>query len=206
MTAFGDILSNLRDGLPKVLGMGMLTLVLVGDLLFAMLQVYPTVRLHSGLASQLAEARQALIAPAGDAQVEAALKAKLAKMEAKLDTQAGAFLAESDVSVVLNHLYSYAEENGVQIAKVQAASAAGPTTSKDTSHDVQSFQVEVSGSTVQLIHFVGRLQEASLSAVVINQLVIKSGKGSQGTRTLSMNLLLYTSPYATAKASTPRQP
>jgi len=202
MNAFSDILSNVRDGLPKVLGMGTLTLVLVIDLLFTMLQVYPAVRLHSGLASQLADAGQALSAPAGDAQIEAALKAKLAKMQTILDKQASTLLPESEVSVVLNHLYGYADESGVQIVKVEAAGGtSGLAASKPAGHDVQTFQVVVSGPTVQLVDFVARLKEASQPAVVINQLVIQAGKKPQDTSMLTMNLLLYTSSYATLQVS-----
>ena len=193
MNNLGDILGSLQEGLPKVLGFAMLMLVLTSDLLFAMLQVYPAVRTHTELASQLADARQTLDAPAGDGQVEAKLKAKLAKMQATLDIQTNTFLPESDVSVVLNQLYANAYDTGVQIAKVQAANAAGPA-SKAASRDVQSFQVQVSGPTLQLIEFVARLKEASQPAVVINQLAIATGKGPQDTSTLTMNLVLYTAP------------
>ena len=200
MSTFNDLLGSLRQDLPKVLGTGTLMLVLVGDLLFGMLKVYPSVRLHGELAVQLADARQALAVPASDAQVEANLKARLAKMETAFQQQANTFLAESDVAVVLNHLYRYADENGVQIERVEAASTAGPA-AKDKGHDLQSFTVVVNGGTTQLISFVSSLQEAARPAVVIDQLAIKSAKGPAGSATLTMNLLLYTSAYATATAS-----
>jgi hypothetical protein len=171
-----------------------------------MLQIYPAVRLNRELAAQLAEARQSLRVPADDAQVEANLRAKLAAMQTKLAEQSSAFIAAPEVSIVLNHLYGYADENGVQIAKVEAASTSGRATTKAKGVDVQSFQVEVSGPTLQLIGFVASLKEASLPSVVIDQLVIARGKGPQGASTLTIILQLYTSPSETATASTTPQP
>src|SRR5574337_643208 len=176
MIEFDDFSSSLRHRLPQVLGLGMLALVVTGELVFMLLQILPAVRAHGELSSQLAEARQALSPPTGEAEIEALLQAKLDKMQAALDEQAGTFLAESEVPVVLNHLYRYAEEGGVQITQIEAARAAGPDPSKEAAHDVQSFQVEVSGRILQLIDFATRLREASLPSVVMDHLAIKQGK------------------------------
>src|SRR5574341_694330 len=208
MIEFDDLSSSLRHRLPQVLGLGMLALVVTAELVFALLQIVPTARAHSELSTQLADARQALSPPTGEVEIETLLQAKLAKMQEALDEQAGTFLAESEVPVVLNHLYRYAEESGVQITQIEAARAAGPDTSKEAvpAHDVQSFQVEVSGRILQLIDFATRLREASLPTVVIDHLAIKQGKATEGASTLTMDLLLYTSPYATGEASTTPQP
>ena len=206
MIEFDDLTSTLRHRLPQVLGLGMLALVVTGELVFMLLQVLPAVRTHNQLSSQLVEARQALSPPTGEAEIEALLQAKLAKMQEALGEQARAFLADSEVPVVLNHLYRYAEESGVQITQIEAARAAAPDTSKEAGHAVQSFQVEVSGRTSQLIDFVTRLREASLPTVVVDHLVIKQGKAAEGASTLTMDLLVYTSPYATGEASTQPQP
>jgi hypothetical protein len=206
MIESSDLLSSLREQLPKVLGLGILVLVLTGDLVFGLLQVVPAVRVHAQLASQLDATTQVLDAPTGDSGIEATLKAKLAKMQTGLDAQTGAFLAASDVPVILNHLYRYADQASVQITKIESASASGPDASKAVGYEVQTFQVEVSGSAVQLIDFTARLQEAALPAVVIDNFVIKSGKTPQAASSLTMNLHLYTTPSAKAKISTTSLP
>jgi len=61
-----------------------------------------------------------------DAAQEAALRATLTEWQAALEAQAGAFLTEAEVPEVLNHLYRYADESGVEIARVTAAGAAQP--------------------------------------------------------------------------------
>lgn len=201
MNSVSELFHSLRDRLPRVLGFGMLVLILTGELIFAALQIVPAVRAHNELSSQLAEARQALVPLVGEAELEATLQRQLTMMRETLNAQASAFLAESEVPVVLNHLYRYAEESGVQITQVEAARGAGPKTTDGALHDIQSFQIEVSGPTLQLVDFVTRLQEASLPTVILEDLEIRQGRAVEGASTLTMRIHLYTSTYVTDEAS-----
>ncbi len=206
MNNLDDLSSSLRDRLPQVLGLGVFVLILTGELVFALIQILPAVRAHDELSSQLADARQALSPPARNEEIEATLQAQLAAMQETLNEQASAFLTESEVPVVLNHLYRYADESGVQITHIEAARAAGPKTPEEAAHDIQSFQVEVSGPALQLIDFVTRLQEASLPTVIIDEIGIKQGRAAKGASTLTMQIHFFTSPYATGMASVVPQP
>lgn len=205
MIDFDDLLNSLRRNLPQILGLSVLALIVTGEVAFALVQILPAMRMHNELSSQLAEARQALSPPARDGEIEATLQAQLTAMQETLDEQASAFLSESEVPVILNQWYRYADESGVQIVKIEAARSA-PDKAKGTAHEAQSLQVEVSSPTLQLIDFVTRLEEASLPAVVIDHLAIKQGKATGEGSLLTMDLLVYTSPYATGKASITAQP
>jgi hypothetical protein len=61
----------------------------------------------SGLSFQLAEARQPLSPLANEAQMQAMLQVHLSTPQQALNEQAGAFLPEAEIPVVLSHLYRY---------------------------------------------------------------------------------------------------
>jgi hypothetical protein len=206
MNDLNDLSSSLRDRLPQILGVGVLVLVVAGEMAFTLTRILPAMRTNSELSSQLAEARQALSPPASEAQMQAMLQAQLSTLQQALNEQADAFLAEAEVPVVLSHLYRYADESGVQIAQIEAAQAAGSKKTEGAAHDTQSFQVTVSGPTLQLVGFVTRLQEASLPAVIIDNLEIKAGRAAEGASTLTMQIQFYTSPYATGQVATAPAP
>ena len=200
MINFDDFFGSLRQRLPQVIGLTMLTLVVTGNLVYGLLEVVPAVRLHSDLSLQVVETRQALTPPSGEAAQEAALRATLTEWQAALEAQAGAFLTEAEVPEVLNHLYRYADESGVEIARVTAAGAAQPEFAFAAGLTVQSFAVEVSGETMRLFDFVTRLQEATRPAVILDQLVIKPGKAPARDSLLGLNVRLFTSAYAAGQA------
>ena len=72
-------------------------------------------------------------------------------------------------------------------------------------YDVRQFRVSLSGDMVQLMEFVSRLRETAVSSIQLTHLKIATGPE---TDTLTMDLLLYTSPYAdgTALAELPQAP
>jgi Tfp pilus assembly protein PilO len=196
MNGFNDFTSSLRGRLPRNLRLWAVVFVLMGELAFVLTQMLPAVLRYGNLSSQLFDARAALGPTVTDAEVEATIQARLAMSEQILAKQAIPFLAESEVPAILNHLYRSAEESGVQIDNIGAAGGAQKPPEEGAVQVIQSFQIEASGASMDLVEFVIRFEEASLPSIVIDNMDIKPGRSTAGGSSLKMEIHIYTSPYA----------
>ncbi len=201
MTDLNDLSSSLRERLPRVLSLSLLMLVLTGEMIFAITQIVPSVRAHTALSAQLAEAQAALVPPAGEAVLEAAAQKRLDKLQAALAETAAPFLLEAEVPEAINHLYRYADDAAVQIMQIEAVrTAQAKTGAAPTAHAIQTFKVEVAGPALQLVAFVTRIEEAALPTVVLDGLSLKPGRGASGASVLTLQIHYYTSPFAAPAA------
>ncbi|MBL7063415.1 MAG: type 4a pilus biogenesis protein PilO, partial [Anaerolineae bacterium] len=141
---------------------------------------------------------QQQLAARGSQEVDPeSLKEQIAAAQAALNDAATIFLSDTQAAEVLNRLYQYASDSGVEIISLEAQP--GPEERKDT-YDVRTFRMEVKGAAPDLIDFVAQIEEAAYDAFIITSVVMAEG---EDTHTLTMDIALYTSPYASEQIELP---
>jgi len=202
-----SFLDNLRENLQDTLQdrgriyslMAIVVIVaaVVGNLLFVGLKIMPQVQIWQERSAQLASVQQQLAAQGSQEVDPESLKEQIAAAQAALNDAATIFLSDTQAAEVLNRLYQYASESGVEIISLEAQP--GPEERKDT-YDVRMFRLEVEGAAPDLIDFVAQIREAAYDAFIITSVVMAEG---EDTHTLTMDIALYTSPYASEEIEPP---
>jgi len=100
-------------------------------------------------------------------------------------------------------LYDSAAETAVAIVDLQAqAVAQGAAAAGEKSvYDTRQFRLVVEGDLVQLNEFVGRIEQTAVPSIVLKNLVISQGSNDAADM-LTLDLLLYTSPFSTGESVT----
>jgi len=198
-----SILSNWKQNLPTgerlyaLLAVVATAAIAVGYLLFAQASLVPQWQARDKLLAQLASAEQKL-AEARKAQEKSPekLQAQLATAQAALNQAGSLFLTDSKAAEAMHNLYVYAGQGGVTILSLQTLPS--PVQTKGA-YDVRTFQLQAEGDTPNLTRFVALIKEASLPGYVISNVSIAEGGN---LRRLTMDITLYTSPYASAAVAT----
>ncbi len=205
MNSIDDMKFYVRKNLIRTLAQGMIVISVIGLLALLVSSVLPAWREGTDYKVQLAEAQETLTAQA-QANQDSALSTsrKLSSLQTKLDQNASAFLSESEAAALLNTVYHYADQSNVKIDNVQAVTP--HVSSKQTPtpgvFEMQIFRLEASGHVSDLLDFVSRFKEAPAPAVSIHNLSITAKKQSDGVIfDLTMDLVIYTSPYASGHGS-----
>jgi len=175
-----------------------IVVMLTGCLGLALFALIPAVQARTALVSQLAEAEQALEkAQQFQQTTPEQWMLQIEETRATLDQAAAIFLSDSQAADLLNKLYLYASENGVTIANLQTLPGAEGADQRP--HDVVLFQLQAKGPVPALLRFAASIQEAGIQGFVINDAkIIAAGEQS----VLTMNVTLYTSPYAPGGSAT----
>jgi tetratricopeptide (TPR) repeat protein len=200
-----SILSNWKQNLPTgerlyaLLAVVATAVIAVGYLLFAQASLVPQWQARDKLLAQLTSAEQRL-AEARKAQEKSPerLQAQLATAQAALNQAGSLFLTDSKAAEAMSNLYVYAGQSGVTIASLQTLPS--PKQTKGA-YDVRMFQLQAEGDTPNLTRFVALIKEAALPGYVISNVSISDGSQLHW---LTMDITLYTSPYASAAVVTTR--
>jgi LysM repeat protein/Tfp pilus assembly protein PilO len=192
-----NYLQNWREYIPDkerlypLLALVAIIVIGLGYFLFINSSILPQLRARREIASQLASAEIEL-RKAEKAQEGAPdrLKEQVATAQATLNEAASVFLSESQAAEVLNKLYQYASESGVEVTDMQAQPS---PEEKKSVYDVRAFRLQVEGALPKLTDFVSRIKEAALKSFVITNVNITEG---EELHTLTMDIALYTSPYS----------
>ncbi len=200
-----NYLRNWRQYIPSqerlyaLLAVVAMLLIGAGYFLFARTAIIPPLRARDELSSQLATAEKDLReAEQHQGEAPAQLQQEVATAQAKLNEAASIFLSESQAADVLNKLYQYAAESGVEITSLQ--NQPGPQQEEKAIYDVRAFQLQAVGDLPRLVDFVSRIKEAALKGFSITTVNIAVGETQH---TLTMNITLYTSPYASGATGLP---
>ena len=186
------------ERLYTLLAVFAIILIAFGCLLFTQFAILPQLQARSQLRAQLASAQQKLVeSRKAQEKTPDNLKQQLVAAQAALNESAQVFLSDSQAADALNRLYQYAGESGVKIANMQAQS--NPAKGSNA-YDIRTFRLQVEGLSVNLIRFVAQINEAALPGYVISNVNIAEG---QTTSVLTMDVALYTSPYASAAGPSP---
>jgi tetratricopeptide (TPR) repeat protein len=193
------------DRLYSLLALVVIIVMGVGCVLFVMFSIVPQWQTMQTLASQLAAVEQQLMeARKGQETSPQVLEVQLAEAQAALDEAASVFLSEAEAAGVLNSLYQYADESGVEIISLQEQAELEGEGEEETEnankgiYDVRMFQLQVEGSTPNLITFVSQIEEAAYEGFVVTSVNIADGEEQH--HVLTMDISLYTSPYSSGAA------
>jgi len=125
----------------------------------------------------------------------AGLQKQVDQAQKQLVEVAQSFLTEAQAAKILDRLYQYASESGTVIQNLEALPRGEEA--KPTVYDVRSFRLQAQGTMPQLADFVMRFKEAKQEAVQVSNVNIVQEE--QGLYALTMDITLYTSPYARGK-------
>jgi hypothetical protein len=204
MNNLGNLGESIRSRRATLLPGAMVFVLGLANMFFCAAMVVPQWRAYDSLNTQIQGGQQAIDAtltlqdPLADS---AMLERQKDKATATLGALGSPFLTEQQAQDLLNNLYVYARESSVEITSLQVPAMApvsmsnveGATAEPALPYAVSAFRLQVEGPTTRLMNFVARLQEASAPSVVISNLSI--GPGMTG-EILTLNLTVYTSPYA----------
>ncbi|MDX2137654.1 MAG: hypothetical protein SF123_06130 [Chloroflexota bacterium] len=201
-------LASLGARLLRLLPVFVIMVSVMGMALFFMRSVLPSWREYEAVATSVAAGqneRATQVAALNDNDNLLILERQINSVQEDLQLASSSFLTEAEAEQVLNRLYGYAYSRGVRIVNLQAQQSARPTeTAADTPYDTTIMQIQVSGGVANLIDFVAYVQEASLPSVSIETMNV--ARAEDRTATLTMVLLLYTSPYASGNALSQIEP
>ena len=198
-------LASLRERLMRLLPLLIILMAVMGMVLFAVRAVLPAWQDYDAFATGVATHEIAvgtMIAAQSDNDNLVILEHQISSVEENLQAASSVFLTEAEAEQVLNRLYGYAYSRGVRIVNLQAQQPVQPTGRQSTpvavttAYETTIMQLQVVGAVANLIDFVAHVREASLPGVDIETMnVVRTGDQS----TLTMVLLLYTSPYASGE-------
>lgn len=181
-----------RERLAALVAVVVAVLIVIGELLFVVFSILPQMRSRTDLIPQVASAEQELRnAQEAQAILPEQLKQEVATAEAALSDATSSFFSEEQAADILNRLYRYADDSGVEITDLRAQP--GPKPKEKSVYDVKTLRIQVTGPLPQLMDFVSRIEEATYPTFVITNVNISS---TEGTHVLTMDITLYTSPYS----------
>lgn len=193
---FDDDRPTLRDRLPVLAPLVLIALVALGNVVFGLMTILPAWEDTSHLSTVVSGQGLALTATAeaveGAAEV---LEHQLASAQEQLVEAAGLFLTSAEADDMLDRLYSYAQDTGVEIARLQLDPTQDAAASE--AYKARAFQIEVEGEPRNLLNFMVHVKEASAPGI---QLADVSTTHEAERTSLRARLILYSSPYASGGA------
>lgn len=189
---FSDLIDSIRDNLISVMAIFMIVVILIGYLLFVTNTILPQWQMRGDLTTRVAAAEGELEQSAqGQQSSVETLKTQITEAPDALANTADFLITEAQANQFLSDLYHHADMSNVEIAELQTQS--NPSSDTEYLYDVKQFQLRVDGKLEQLIEFVARLKEVSQPSYILNNVAITHGALQDS---LTMIILLYTSPYA----------
>ncbi|MEP0764633.1 MAG: hypothetical protein HRF48_18040 [Chloroflexota bacterium] len=196
MNDFSDERPSLRQRLPTLIPLALIAVIALGNVVFGLLLIWPAWQDNNQMQTQVAGQELALTATVqaieGAADV---LQRQVDNAEGRLAEAASIFLSAAQADSMLDLLYRYAQNAGVEILKLQLEPA--DETAHSGAFNAGTFQVEVNGEPRPLLNFIVQIKEAGVPSVVLSEVSIS--REEDQTR-LRMKLTLYTSPYASGSA------
>lgn len=223
MTSLERIRAALVAGqrLYAIVSVALIVLLSLGYALFYNFGIAPQLAQRQQLIQQLSSA-QAQVVREQQAQQQAQtanqIQAQIDEVRQRIAQLAAAFLSEQDVGEILDNIYRYAAEVGVEIITLESRAVPTPTaqpTAQPTAvptgqttpaapaatpapaqqlYNVRPFGLQVSGTIPDLLGFVSRIQEASNPDVQISGVTIPEDQ--QLPDVLNMDITMYTSSVA----------
>lgn len=197
-----DTLYNIRDYLSKnwinVLAGGMIVMLLVGFMMFIASVLMPQLQARNEIAAQVVAAQESMARDQlGQNALPDSLNAEIASSQVRLNELSAVFMSETQAADTLNNLYRYAEQTNVDVVDLQAQT--GVETAVKDVYDVRVFRVLIAGSVPDLLAYVNQIREASVPSFAIQAVDIAASVDPETgvvTNTMTMDFVLYTSPYA----------
>lgn len=185
--SFDDLRDRLAASRALLLPLLLLLMVIMGNAMFVARMIMPHLSTYNELAAEVESSREAVRASLADAEMDETvlLQAQLNSVEKEIVTSADVFLNDLQADSILNWLYGYAHESGVEITSLQTQEPGVP----GEIYDTREFRLQVQGPVRQLMAFLAHIHEAAVPSVMINNVTI-------ATNTLTMDMKIYFSPLA----------
>jgi HAMP domain-containing protein len=191
-------LNSLRIRLFALLPTLLIALIMIGNAMFCSTSVLPAWRTYEALSTEVA---------AGKATVESQLAAPLNEemilvqrqvemLGESLATAASPFLSDLQLDELINSLYRYADLNNVTISSLQAQQPPISPDMATPAYNTRQFRVQVEGDSANLMKFITRIRETTLTGFVVNNLNLVD---AQPRSSLNFDLQIYTSPYSSGE-------
>jgi hypothetical protein len=185
--SFEDLSDRLAENRALLLPLFLLVMVIIGNVMFAVRLIVPHLITYNELVTEVEGNREvlrvSLAAAEGDETI--LLQSQITRLEDQLVESAGIFLNDYQAESMLNWLYGYAHESGVEITSLQTQT---PDTPGEV-YDMRDFRLQVQGPVRQLMVFLAQINEAAAPSVVISNIAFTSD-------TLTMDVRIYFSPLA----------
>ncbi|GAB4518102.1 MAG: hypothetical protein OHK0046_25440 [Anaerolineae bacterium] len=182
----------MRSSLTRLLPVLMLALALMGNAMFAAMNIFPYWQVHRALLSDV-EAEQTRL-DARDAAVSSddseLLTLQIENTRRQRDDAGLRFLGQGQIDEIVESLYAYAQQTEVIIISLTTQTADDET---EALANVQNLQLQVRGSVINLMNFVITFREASNPVIQLDNLAIST---TADDNLMTANLRLYTSPLA----------
>lgn len=203
MNFLDDLRYSIRDNLLGFVAIVVIILLVIVYLFFTFTAIVPRWTARTELATQVEAVRSNLVATQGQVILPEAIQGQLAEIAVRRDAAANQFLSETQAADILNQLYQYAAASGVSIADLQAQVTAGAVSTEEGDaaakplYDVRTFFMQVTGDVPALMSFLSLIRETTIPGVELENLNITTPDDGTRPPTLTVNLLLYTSPLST---------
>lgn len=202
MDTLYNIRDYLRDNLVNVLAGGMIVILVIGFMIYIASVLRPQLQTRNELATQVVAAQESLTqTQLSQNTLPDSLNAEIASSQTRLDELAAIFMTETQAADTLNNLYRYAEQTGVEVLDLQAQT--GVETAVKDVYDARIFRIQVQGTSAGLLSYVNQISEASVPSFAVDSVKIEEAVDAdtgENTHLLTMDFVIYTSPYATETA------
>jgi hypothetical protein len=183
---------ELRGKLAVVLPVVLIVLLVLGLLGAGAALILPQWLDHADLSAQVDTRQQALgVKLTSQAENADVFQLQIARASDGMAEAGSGFLSQAEADSILNHLYGYASSVGVEITDLWLQDQATPQSSD--LYDVRTFHLQIEGGTAQIVGFMALFQEASVPGVALSNLSLEQGDPRD---VLTVDMMLYTSPYA----------
>jgi len=177
--------------------LAMIVVIGLAFVMFYQLVVAPQLALREDLLNQLTLTQRDLNKQKqADPWAPEKIQRQIDAAKTEYEQAAGIFMTESEAAGVLDQLYQYADDAGITVVTLEGEPNLEGEAQKAEGYDVRLFRMEVSGRFADLMDFVTRIDEAKQKSVRISNVNIPEGVDPH---TLTLDIALYTSPYAASK-------
>ena len=192
-------LSELRDSLPSnILVIVLIVLLGAANLFFVMTVVLPHWQNYEQLTTRLSNDQETLgtlLAEKATDDMRDVLQARVTASRSNRDQLAHVLLTPAQADSFIERLYRYAAQYGVEITNLQAQQA--PQTADNGVYVLRAFRLQASGSVRDLLETTAAMEEIAVPSVVPDEISI--GGNTDGNSVLTMNIVIYTSPFASGE-------
>jgi LysM repeat protein len=192
MKTVSNLLQSLKQHRYTVLAVVLIFVIVLGYLLFYRASIAPALQAQSDARGALVSAQQALVdASRVQNTTPDQMQMQVLLAQTSLVEPLKGFLSDLQAGQILNVLYQYASASGVLITDLQTQ----PITNTDTKElfTITTARLHAQGDAHQLLDFVARIKDVTSQGFLINAVNLTT---TQAIGNLTLNVTLYTSPFA----------
>jgi len=191
---FDDLQDMLPVNLRVVLPLLVVAIMLLGNLFFILRFILPGWSDYLELSSQIDSGETALEMRRAEEANSENVEIFQRQIESRKTGRAAAaadLLTEDQANHMLDQLFTYAAEAGVEITSLQAQQTM--QVSSQVGYEIREFRLQLEGEVHRLLEFVTRFREATVPGVTLRGIQIKS---ATGRAVLTLEVRFYASPFA----------